>query len=93
MSAQGFGFSSLRTAFMRCCALGLASRQALAVALTAFSTLPFPMVAGLERVLCSITLLACFEDLGVLAALGEDTPAMRQQAFRAKRVAVEGGCS
>lgn len=69
------------------------SRSSRAAALTAFSALPFPMVEGLERILRSMSLLVFFEDPDVLAALGEDSPAMRQAVFRAKRAAAQGGAS
>lgn len=54
-------------------------------ALTSFSALPLPLVAGLERLLRASTMLAFFEHSLVLKALGEPTPAERQQAFRAVR--------
>jgi hypothetical protein len=56
-------------------------------ALTSFSALPLPLVAGLERLLRASTLLAFFEHPLVLRALGEPTPAERQQTFRAVRQA------
>lgn len=60
-------------------------RDRLAWALGRFSALPLPMVAMLERALRSMVLLAFFEQNVVLAALGEETPGMRQASFRAKR--------
>ncbi len=56
-------------------------------ALTSFSALPLPLVAGLERLLRASTMLAFFEHPLVLKALGEPTPAERQQTFRAVRQA------
>ena len=56
-------------------------------ALTSFSALPLPLVAGLERLLRASTMLAFFEHPLVLTALGEPTPAERQQTFRALRQA------
>jgi hypothetical protein len=64
-----------------------ASRLAPAAALTAFSSLPLPMVTGPERILRSMTVLVFFEDAAVLAALSEDTPVARQAGFRARRAA------
>lgn len=56
-----------------------------AKALTAFSALPLPLVAGLERLLRASTMLAFFDHPLVLKALGEPAPAERQQSFRALR--------
>ena len=56
-------------------------------ALTSFSALPLPLVAGLERLLRASTMLAFFEHPLVLKALGEPTPAERQQTFRTVRQA------
>jgi hypothetical protein len=64
-----------------------ASRSAQAAALTAFSSLPLPMVTGPERILRSMTVLVFFEDAAVLAALSEDTLVARQEGFRARRAA------
>ena len=60
-----------------------ASRTAKSAALTGFSALPLPLVAGLERLLRSATLLAFFDAPAVLDALGQDHPASRQRDFRA----------
>jgi hypothetical protein len=63
------------------------SRSARARSLSAFSALPLPMVNGVERLLRAATMLAYFDEPLVLAALGEDTPAVRQQKFSAIREA------
>ncbi len=62
-----------------------AKASARAAALASFSALPLPMVNGVERLLRAATMLAYFDEPLVLAALGEDTPAIRQQKFRALR--------
>lgn len=67
-----------------------AGRGALGQAMGRFSALPLPMVAGLERIVRSVTVLAFFEDPMVLAALGEEGPAARQAEFRALRARLEG---
>ena len=54
-------------------------------ALTQFSELPLPMVAGLEKVIRSLVVLAFFEHPAVLAAAGEDSVVARQNDFRARR--------
>jgi hypothetical protein len=83
-----FGFRVLFTAFLmyasfRC---GLfPSVAARAQALTSFSALPLPLVAGLERLLRASTMLAFFEHPLVLGALGEPASAERQQTFRGLR--------
>ncbi len=64
-----------------------AGPQARARALSAFSSLPLPLVAGLERLLRASTMLAFFDHPLVLAALNEPIPARRQEEFRALRVA------
>ena len=53
--------------------------------LAAFAALPLPMVSGVERLLRAATMLAFFDQPAVLAAIGEDTPAVRQEKFRALR--------
>jgi hypothetical protein len=68
-----------------------APRSARADALASFSTLPLPMVAVVERILRSMTMLVFFEEPAVLVALGEDTVVARHAAFRAKRTVAEGG--
>jgi hypothetical protein len=60
-------------------------RRRRAAALTAFSALRLPMVGGVERLLRAATMLAFFDDPLVLAMMGEETPDMRQQTFRAIR--------
>ena len=59
-----------------------ASSRARAAALTRFSHLPLPLVAGLERLLRAATLLAFFDQPAVLNVLGEETPQARQRDFR-----------
>lgn len=54
-------------------------------ALTDFSALPLPLVAGLERALRASTMLAFFDHPIVLRAMGEAGPAERQREFRALR--------
>jgi hypothetical protein len=68
-------------------ALGCAAftPAARARALSSFSALPLPLVAGLERLLRASTMLAFFDHPLVLAALNEPTPEHRQQEFRALR--------
>jgi hypothetical protein len=81
-----FGFRVLFIAFSVYALLTagpFAKRASRAAALTAFSALPLPLVAGLERLLRAATMLAFFDEPLVLAALGEDTPLNRQQAYRA----------
>jgi hypothetical protein len=53
--------------------------------LYAFSRLPLPMAATLERVLRSTTFLFYFEQPEVLEALHEETITARQVAYRLKR--------
>lgn len=67
-----------------------AERGAIGQAMGRFSALPLPMVAGLERIVRSVTVLAFFEDPMVLAALGEEGPAARQAEFRALRARLDG---
>lgn len=62
-----------------------ASGEVRAKLLAEFSALPWPMVFALERVLRAMTLLAYVDQPEVLAALGEQTIAERQEVFRAKR--------
>jgi hypothetical protein len=62
-----------------------AGRMDRAAALTKFSALHLPMVFALERLLRSASLLFYFEQPEVLTALGEETIALRQVVFRAKR--------
>ena len=83
-----FGFRILFSAFLIYAPFraGLfANAAARARALTSFSALPLPLVAGLERLLRASTILAFFDHPLVLRALGEPLPAERQQAFRALR--------
>lgn len=84
-----FGFGVLFAAF-ELYALFRAGRNARGRALTSFSALPLPLVAGLERLLRASTMLAFFDHPLVLAALGEPSPARRQQEFRALRAAESG---
>ena len=65
--------------------LAWAKREERVKVLAEFSSLPFPIVAGLERLLRSMTILTFLEEPLVLAALGEPTAAERQTTFRAKR--------
>jgi hypothetical protein len=84
------GFQLLFTAYVFFALLRVGpfpSRAARARSLTAFSALPLPMMNGVERVLRAATMLAYFDEPLVLAALGEDTPATRQQKVRAIREA------
>ena len=76
-----FGFRVLFIAF------SIYAPNSSARALTSFSALPLPLVAGLERLLRASTMLAFFEHPQVLKALAEPTPAERQQTFRAMRQA------
>jgi hypothetical protein len=62
-----------------------ASRQARSRLLSEFSSLPLPMVSGVERVVRTTTLLAFFDSPQVLAALGEESPETRQELFRQRR--------
>ncbi len=57
----------------------------LARSLREFSSLPLPMVSGVERLLRAATMLAFFDDALVLAAIGEDGAGLRQQKYRALR--------
>ena len=57
----------------------------LARSLQEFSSLPFPMVSGVERLLRAATMLAFFDDALVLAALREDSAGLRQHKHRALR--------
>ena len=56
--------------------------------LTAFSALPLPMVAGVERLLRAATILAFFDEPLVLAAIGGMRADQRQAQFRATRQAL-----
>lgn len=76
-----FGFRVLHGAYA-VYALGCADKAA---ALSSFSALPLPLVAGLERLLRAATMLAYCDDAAVMTAIGEERPALRQQRFRALR--------
>lgn len=65
-----------------------ASASRVSSALMHFSELPLPMVAGLEKVIRSLVVLAFFEHPCVLAALAEHSIAARQSMFRARRNAL-----
>jgi hypothetical protein len=66
------------------------SRASHSAALTGFSALPLPLVAGLERLLRAATILAFFDEPAVLAALGEEGAPARQRDFRAVYARSEG---
>lgn len=57
-------------------------------ALRGFSRLPLPMANAVERSLRTSTMLAFFDDPDVLAAIGVESPAARQDRFRALRARV-----
>lgn len=85
-----FGFRVLFTGFQVYALFRAGSEPAArSRALTAFSALPLPLVSGLERLLRAATMLAFFDHPLVLAALGEPTPARRQQEFRALRAGAQ----
>lgn len=80
------GFDVLFLAFCLYALVRMAMTPAArAKALTEFSALPLPLVAGLERLLRASTMLAFFDHPLVLATLDEPSPARRQQEFRALR--------
>ena len=70
---------------------GASAAGARGAALSAFSDLPIPMAAALERIVRSTALLAYFEQPAVLRAAGEAPVAQRQADYRRLRQGLAPG--